>query len=400
MLATVRPLMDFGGTTGLCGYDRFFKQFRRFALTYKWPAHILDETMPDLTQVERDALDKNNPADLKTLLDIQNAYMVITTKCDGHQVEHLLETVEESRARTAVDTIREYFYPNSTAGRRSTIKKFHNATMANSSTNIISWVALVRQNAKHLRGVGGSADEADELSVLLNGLLPEFDKIKLILDETDGLTLQRAITKLTNHARSNDLLEVAKGKAAAPVGAKVFFGDSTEAAQQQQHGKQGASGSRGQPPRRERRDTKAEEERYRAARSVGGCVQWITPAGCPRGDACRYSHSDPAGKLKGSVRDSTKSTPQTKHQQNQEQARTVSWARPPASSYTAQEQAASTYAAHAEPAGPHVPTVCYTCFSHDHDTSQCTLHQHTTAMFAKTQVFDTEPPTTTEDARS
>ena len=117
------------------------------------------------------------------------------------------------------------------------------------------------------------------------------------------------------------------------------------------------------------------------------------------GGSCRYSHSDPAGKLKGSVRDSTKSTPQTKHQQSQEQAWTVSWARPPASSYTAQEQAASTYAAHAEPAGPQVPTVCYTCFSHDHDTSQCTLHQHTTAMFAETH-FDTEPPTTTEDAQS
>ena len=145
--------------------------------------------MPDLTQAQRDALDEDDPAELKTLLDIQNAYMVITTKCDGHQVEHLLETVEESRARAVVDTIRDYFYPNSTAGRRSIIKKFHNATMANSSTNIISWVALVRQNAKHLRGVGGSADEEEELSVLLNGLLPEFDKIKLILDETDGFTL-------------------------------------------------------------------------------------------------------------------------------------------------------------------------------------------------------------------
>ena len=151
MLSTVRPLVEFGGTTGLCGHDRFFKQIRRFALTYNWPAHILDETVPDLTQEERDALEEDDPADLKTLLDIQNAYMVITTKCDGHQVEHLLETVEESRARIAVDTIRDYFYPNSTAGRRSTIKRFHNATMANTSTNIISWVALVRQNAKHLR---------------------------------------------------------------------------------------------------------------------------------------------------------------------------------------------------------------------------------------------------------
>ena len=217
ILSTVRPLIEFGGTTGLCGHDRFFKQFRRFALSYQWPAHILDESQPNLSQADRDALNVDDPGDLKTLLDIRNAYVAISTKCDGHQVEHLLETVPESHARAVVDTIREYLYPNSTAGRRATYKKFHNATMANTSTNIVSWVALVRQNAKHLRGVGGNADDVDELSVLLNGLLPEFDRIKLILDETPHLDLQSAITRLTNHARNNDLLQLEASQLRQPI---------------------------------------------------------------------------------------------------------------------------------------------------------------------------------------
>ena len=91
-------------------------------------------------------------------------------------------------------------------------KAFVNATMASTGSTIVEWAATVRRNAKYLRLVGGQADDSAQLSVLLEGLLDEFSEIKLILDETDNLSLDKAIQRLTNHARSKNLLDLTKGR--------------------------------------------------------------------------------------------------------------------------------------------------------------------------------------------
>ncbi len=204
-------------------YYLFMKQLRRQALSFGWPSHILSDSDADLTDAERNALDEDTVEGLKAILHIRNAFVTITSKCDGHQVEGLLETCPDSRARMAVDIIREYFHPKSTAGRRLAYSTFVNASMANTHTTLIEWVALVRRHAINLRQVGGQADDDAELSVILNGLLPEFKDVKLILDQTENLSLMEAVRKLTNHARTNNLLNVAKGKGnASRPDAKVF----------------------------------------------------------------------------------------------------------------------------------------------------------------------------------
>ena len=131
-------------------YHRFMKQLERQASRYEWPPHILSDSVPDLTPAERNALDQDTVEGLRKILHIRNAYDIITAKCDGHQVEGLLETCTRSHARMAVNIIREFFHPTDNAGKRLAYATFVNATMANTHTTIVEWVALVRQYAINL----------------------------------------------------------------------------------------------------------------------------------------------------------------------------------------------------------------------------------------------------------
>jgi hypothetical protein len=325
---SIKPLKD-------VGYHRFTKQLKRQALAYGWPPHIMTDT-DDLSDEDRGDLNANTVEGLSTLLHIRNAYVIITAMCDGHQVEHLLEGCEESRARAALDIIKQYFYPSTTAGKRIAYKTFNNATMANTHTNIVEWVAVVRQNAQYLRQVGGQADDDAELAVLLSGLLPDFEKLKLILDEDDQLTLTSAIKRLTNHARSHGLLEVAKGKGTAPSGAKVFV----------------------------------------AKAPVQPCYQWSKNS-CRYGKFCKFSHEAPGGGL-AAITDQP--GPGPRRPRRPPGATNV----PPGSrvqqplSEAAAPAAAATYTAHEAPAAASFMATatnrpyCYICCSAEHETSECT----------------------------
>ena len=201
----------------------FYKQLKRQAVTYEWPPHILGAGgEADLTDGERAALDRNDVADLRTLLHIRNAWTTIMEKCDGHQVESLLETCTDLRAREAMDTVKDYFHPKSVAGQRAAYVRFMTSTMANTHDNIIEWIATVRRNSQSLVAVGGLSDDNMQLAVLTGGLLPEFDMIKHTLDQTANLSLPQCVTTLTDYANEKDLLLVAKGKGVTPAGAKVF----------------------------------------------------------------------------------------------------------------------------------------------------------------------------------
>ena len=176
----------------------FIKQLKRQAKQCNWPTHIMDIGEADMPPGERANLDPNDVDELKIILHIRNAYTIITSMCDGHQVEHLLESCTDGHAREALDCIREYFNPPTTGGRRNASKKFNNDTMATTHTNVVEWIAMVRHNAELLRQTGGEANNETELSNLLNGLLPEFDRIKHTLDETPNLPLHEADKSCTH----------------------------------------------------------------------------------------------------------------------------------------------------------------------------------------------------------
>ena len=123
-------------------------------------------------------------------------------------MENLLEAIAPGNPRLVFDTVHAYFHPGTTAGLQNAYITFFTTTMAISGNTIVEWVATVSRNAKIVWDSGGSADVTAELSVLLKGLLPEFESMRLHLNQTQGLTLAEAVRRIMDHARDKSLLDL------------------------------------------------------------------------------------------------------------------------------------------------------------------------------------------------
>jgi hypothetical protein len=194
------------------GYHKFSIQLSRQAFAYQWAPAIISLDTPALTQAEITAADDiDTPDGIKDKLDRRNAFLIILTATDGHPVENLLESLPTGNPRRAFDMIHSYFHPHTAAGLAGAYTNLFTSTMASSGTTIIAWVAHVSRAAKIVRESGGQADEKAELSVLLQGLLPEFKAIQTLLNQNRALDLVLAISSLTDFARHENLLELSKG---------------------------------------------------------------------------------------------------------------------------------------------------------------------------------------------
>ena len=200
--------------------------------------------------------------------------MVIVNKCDGHTVEHLLESCEQGDAQGAFRIVHNYFHRDSQAGKTVAFKDFYGATMANTDTDIVSWVARVRSLAKILIAAGGQANEDAQLSILLDGLLPEFKPIKTILDQTDALTYAIATTKIVDYAQTNNLIHLTKGagKSAKDNTFQIIQNDSAYGT--------GDSSSK-------------TNTRFPPGQKGDMCRGWVTAMGCKFGDDCHFAHTGP-----------------------------------------------------------------------------------------------------------
>ena len=176
------------------GFDVLDDSLRRTGFANEWPAFILDVAVPE-------------PANLtdKETVDKKNAYMLIVNKCQGHQVAHTMEPpgVPLGDAKAAYRALFDFHHRSTNAGRGEATRNFYNVTMANSNTNVVEYIALVPRK-------GGAPAPADQLSVLLGGLLPEFKHIVTILNSNAALTLAHAKAELLDYATSNGLLTLTK----------------------------------------------------------------------------------------------------------------------------------------------------------------------------------------------
>ena len=77
-------------------------------------------------------------------------------------------------ALQAWKTVYRYHHKDTVAGRSNATMAFYGATMANTNSNVVEWIALVETRAKRLTSAGGTPTESDKLGTLLQGLLPEF----------------------------------------------------------------------------------------------------------------------------------------------------------------------------------------------------------------------------------
>ena len=184
-------------------YHKFQKQLQLQAYAYGWPSYILSS--------DPAAAVLQNPTQ-KQELDARNAYLVLMNKTQGHTVENLLEACPQGDARQAYLIVHRFFHRNSQTGRTTSYKDFYGATMATTDTNIVEWIATVPRLAKILEQAGGqAANEGAQLSVLLDGLLPEFEPVQTILNLTTDLRLSVAVTKIMDFAQSHKLEQLTKG---------------------------------------------------------------------------------------------------------------------------------------------------------------------------------------------
>ena len=90
------------------------------------------------------------------------------------------------------------------------MNQFFGSTMANTDANITEWISETRRKASVVINTGGQADDLTQLTVLLGGLLPQFDNIRLPLQRDATMTFSNAIPLLMDFAHSENLLTTTK----------------------------------------------------------------------------------------------------------------------------------------------------------------------------------------------
>ena len=189
-LANIPKLVD-------TDYEKFYAHILRTAYVHDWHGSILD---PEIDEPS----DEDDPPP-KYQVDKKNAYSILLQKVEGHQVSNLLDppTVAMGDARSAYKSCHEFFHRSTHAGKGQATLAFYGATMANTNTNIIEWIALVPKKGRLLKRAGGMADEGSNLTILLGGLLDEFKPIKTILNADKAVDMAAATAQLIDYATSN-----------------------------------------------------------------------------------------------------------------------------------------------------------------------------------------------------
>ena len=252
-------------------FNAFEDSVKRFAYMYNWPDYILD--LDGVAPAEPNDNDKRH---------LKNAYMLIMDRCQGHLVANLLKGVPMGDALQAWKTVYRYHHKDTVAGRSNATMAFYGATMANTNSNVVEWIALVETRAKRLSSAGGTPTESDKLGTLLQGMLPEFKSVVTILHATPDLTYSYASGVITDFASTNNLTEFVKGGQRAND--RVFYAQDSERTEQPSWRAQDKDN--GVPPG-PRRGQPKDQLRNRST----DCWAWATERGCMHGKECIHKHT-------------------------------------------------------------------------------------------------------------
>jgi hypothetical protein len=232
------------------------------AETYEWHAALLNTDLVTTPDPNIDDLSVLEVGHIKQL------YNLLIDKCKSHQdVFALLKQVPAGpwRGRHAWIAVIGHFRQVTQGGLTAAQRNFNFATMANTDCTINMWTAKVKELGQVLRDVGGECNELRETTLLLEGLLPEFEVCK------DHITLQSdrswlyAKTTILNFAAAKKLTTLTKA---------------------------GGGGNRHQTF-----NAVATTPRETGQASQQPCNNYSTSKwGCRYGTLCKYSHSAPGGK--------------------------------------------------------------------------------------------------------
>ncbi len=196
MLKLVTPL-DEGG------FDTWEKQMLLAAFTGSWGTSILSTAPIDPSAAppeEGNAADRAIAAHNRKV-----AYTLIVATVGA--TSDLLEDVALGDANAAYKAVHAHYVRRTTSGFQTAMITFQTSKMSDENVNLVQFKALITRRSKRLIDLGGTAGDQEKTTVLMNGLLPEFELILITLRTKPlaSLTYNDAYTTLHDYAVSKGI---------------------------------------------------------------------------------------------------------------------------------------------------------------------------------------------------
>jgi hypothetical protein len=187
-------------------FHNFERSLKNYALTFGW-----DEELLDIDEKVFLPSYRNDPDKLQKLnMDSRNLYTLLLSKVKGHDVECLIEECEIGNGRQIWLEINNHMRRKTRGGKNKATRGFTTAAMANTNTTIVQWCATVRRLARQVVEMGGEAGEEIQIQALMDGLLPQFGPILVIINASQTLSIKEIQNKLLDFAKSSNLEYVKK----------------------------------------------------------------------------------------------------------------------------------------------------------------------------------------------
>ena len=218
--------------------------------------------------------------------------MLLFKKCEGHAVHSHLASAKTGDARACINKLYGYFYPKTPSGQQTCQIAFNTSSQSNTNTTLVEWMDVVDANADILSYVSGIVTEDSyKKTILMGGLLPEFEPIKLIINHNPALDFDGVCDELLDYGRSKDILEL-KRHGAKKEG-KVFMATQPPAPTQPPGGRFDKRSNRGNPSNGGGGETRPFLTLEQKAQFP--CPRWSVFNKCRWGKDCHYSHAGPGG---------------------------------------------------------------------------------------------------------
>ena len=277
-LKLITPLADSSWAT-------FSFQINQTVHRNSWAESVLNEKDAAGETLEIHSMTARNTIENYRLhKQISNAYQILTTKCEKHEISSSLAAVKIGDARGVWNMISEYFVRSTPAGRAIANRAFVNSTQTSTDSTLLQWFKIVDDLAADLamaRGLAVSDDEKKNL--LLEGLLPEFEPKKLLIfDKGNSYTLTQTKNDLQDYAKDKGLMALRKG-----TSLKRNQSFSLDGYDNKSHKRKSSFQSKEVPAKKSHRENLADQS----------CKNWAEGT-CRFGDKCYRKHDGPEGGVK------------------------------------------------------------------------------------------------------
>ena len=160
-LKLITPLADSSWST-------FLFQINQTVHRNTWAESVLNEKDSAGTALVIQSMAvKDDIENYRLHKQISNAYQILTTKCEKHDISSSLAAVKIGDARGAWRIINDYFVRSTPAGRAAATKAFFNSSQMSTDTTLLQWFKAVDDLATDLSTARGLPVSDEEKKTLL-----------------------------------------------------------------------------------------------------------------------------------------------------------------------------------------------------------------------------------------